>query len=869
MDQVKKMKLSSRSPLSLVVGSQPSSQLVSSLIGAQANLVILSDVQTGNSFSIPGYKNYREGGLQLSVHSQLSVERLGRTWGGGRVVWLAVTEPNILKIDGVTMNRVTLLGVVTELPVNGEQQLGSEAGTIKRQLSGESHVDTLLVMLGDSARFASQVQAILADSLEQQIKIPHHRELAILANSGVEYNVEVEERDMVTTIKQDKRFCNIFEQGFRTREELVDHMGSQKYQKAKLYKYYQLNKSKLLKRSHELGLEITVENADAGVEDGMEEEGVITIVAKPNEVKTLKIKLRNAREPEGAEETNPSNPRGIILDRFGVFGKEDGVFRFEDAKGLVRGTKLRLKYERSMRVTVKASSSQIGHYRVPVLVGFYHEVHSQTQYDNVGNPAHVLQHMGLELLLKVQTDEMRELRPRAPFVAKKKAMPWRVNNTVPGTRLEYDESLDLLPKTVALDNFDIGKIRHKVIDSNFQAFDDPQPAERAELDRCLKLLEDSRAEENYRERWQLLLHCEEKQLQTDIRHYDMSGVVLTKTNNNLFSLTVPGLEENRPSVMKGDKILVKLSSDQARDYEGFVHQIQEQNVLIGFGAPFRNNFVRNMKFDVRFTLSRFPLRNMHRAVSLVGASPHLMRTLYPSQDGLATEFSLPEVRCYNRNIEENPQQLAAVQHILAGSSGLCPYLVFGPPGTGKTVTLVEGIKQLVRQGGNVKILASAPSNTAADLITDRLLGHLNKRDVLRIHAVSRVVSSIPARVLAVSNVDGDKVRYPRLEELMRFKVIVTTLVNAGRLVTAKFPADHFSHIVMDETGQATEPEAAIALSGLLGLKAKLVMAGDPKQLGPVIRSVIAAKHGLTISLLERMMEMELYSRDASGQYNNR
>ena len=675
---------------------------------------------------------------------------------------------------------------------------------------------------------------------------------------------------MVTTIKQDKRYCNIFEQGFRTREELVDHMGSQKYQRAKLYKYYQLNKSKLLKRSHELGLEITVVDANDGVEDGKEEEGVVTIVAKPNQEKTLKIQLRNAREPEGAEERNPSNPKGVILDRFGVFGKEDGVFRFEDQKGLVRGTKLRLKYDKKMKVTVKASSSQIGHYRVPVLVGFYHEVHSQTQYDNVGNSAHVLQHMGLELLLKVQTDEMRELRPKAPFVSKKKAMPWRVTNTVPGTRLEYDESLDLLPKAVALEHFDIGKIRHKVIDSNFQAFDDSQPAERAELDRCVKLLEDSRAEENYKERWQLLLHCEEKQLQTDIRHYDMSGVVLTRTNNNLFSLTVPGLEENRPSVMKGDKILVKLSSsDQARDYEGFVHEIQEQNVRIGFGGPFRSNFVPNMKFDVRFTLSRFPLRNMHRAVSLVGASPHLMKALYPSQDGLATEFSLPVVRCYNRNIEENPQQLAAVQHILAGSSGLCPYLVFGPPGTGKTVTLVEGIKQLVRQGGNVKILASAPSNTAADLITDRLLGHLNKREVLRVHASSRVVSNIPAKVKEVSNVDGDKVRYPRLEELMKFKVIVTTLVTAGKLVTAQFPADHFSHIVMDETGQATEPEAAVALSGLLGLKARLVMAGDPKQLGPVIRSVIAAKHGLTVSLLERMMEMELYSRDASGQYNNR
>merc|ERR1719483_1192279 len=39
------------------------------------------------------------------------------------------------------------------------------------------------------------------------------------------------------------------------------------------------------------------------------------------------------------------------------------------------------------------------------------------------------------------------------------------------------------------------------------------------------------------------------------------------------------------------------------------------------------------------------------------------------------------------------------------------------------------------------------------------------------------------------------------------------------------------------------------------------MAGDPKQLGPVIRSNMSLKHGLNISLLERLMAMELYSKD--------
>jgi len=47
---------------------------------------------------------------------------------------------------------------------------------------------------------------------------------------------------------------------------------------------------------------------------------------------------------------------------------------------------------------------------------------------------------------------------------------------------------------------------------------------------------------------------------------------------------------------------------------------------------------------------------------------------------------------YDRDL--NSEQRKAVKKILSGSSRPAPYLVFGPPGTGKTVTLVEAIKQV-------------------------------------------------------------------------------------------------------------------------------------------------------------------------------
>merc|ERR1719334_2908201 len=64
--------------------------------------------------------------------------------------------------------------------------------------------------------------------------------------------------------------------------------------------------------------------------------------------------------------------------------KDEPVFQLEDERGLVtKGTKLRLKYDKKMKVSVKASSSQIGHYRVPVIVGFYHEMHSDQKRDMI------------------------------------------------------------------------------------------------------------------------------------------------------------------------------------------------------------------------------------------------------------------------------------------------------------------------------------------------------------------------------------------------------------------------------------------------------------------------------------------------------
>ncbi|XP_005953714.1 putative helicase mov-10-B.1 isoform X2 [Haplochromis burtoni] len=80
---------------------------------------------------------------------------------------------------------------------------------------------------------------------------------------------------------------------------------------------------------------------------------------------------------------------------------------------------------------------------------------------------------------------------------------------------------------------------------------------------------------------------------------------------------------------------------------------------------------------------------------------------------------------------------------------------------------------------------------------------------------------------------------------MTYKIMVTTLFTAGRFVSGDIPAEHFTHVFIDEAGHAVETECIIPLAGLLDATAgQVVLAGDPKQLGPILRSPYALKYGM-------------------------
>ncbi|GCB60273.1 hypothetical protein scyTo_0009148 [Scyliorhinus torazame] len=215
----------------------------------------------------------------------------------------------------------------------------------------------------------------------------------------------------------------------------------------------------------------------------------------------------------------------------------------------------------------------------------------------------------------------------------------------------------------------------------------------------------------------------------------------------------------------------------------------------------------------------------------------------------------------------NEYQKSAVTRILSGECRPTPYILFGPPGTGKTVTILEAILQIHFTLPDSRILACAPSNSAADLLCLRLhdSNFLKHGDMVRVNATCRPGEYIPEIVQLYSK-DGED-----LWDAARYRIIISTCSTAGLFYQIGLRPGHFTHVFVDEAGQASEPECLIPLLLLSEEDGQIVLAGDPMQLGPIIKSRIATAYGLSVSLLERLMTRPSYSRDETfgtfGSYN--
>ena len=234
----------------------------------------------------------------------------------------------------------------------------------------------------------------------------------------------------------------------------------------------------------------------------------------------------------------------------------------------------------------------------------------------------------------------------------------------------------------------------------------------------------------------------------------------------------------------------------------------------------------------------------------------------------------------------NNSQRDAIQAVIANDSLT---IVHGPPGTGKTTTMVEAIQQLVNKGE--KVLVSAPSNTAVDHIAKALVARGIK--LLRVGNTSKVDEILypftaegkmenskeqkdikqlrkraeefrrmalkykrhfgkaerEQRNLLFKEVKNIRQEIKKIQVYQEEKMFDQAQVIAGTpigIYDAGCKPGSFDTLVIDEAGQCMEPLAWC----IIPLAKKWVLAGDHHQLPPTILSFQAAQQGLRHSILD-------------------
>ena len=263
----------------------------------------------------------------------------------------------------------------------------------------------------------------------------------------------------------------------------------------------------------------------------------------------------------------------------------------------------------------------------------------------------------------------------------------------------------------------------------------------------------------------------------------------------------------------------------------------------------------------------------------------LMRVLFGlSSSAAADPSTVNDIQFVDPSL--NDSQKHAIKFALSSSEIA---LIHGPPGTGKTHTLIELILQMLKQ--NLRILVCGPSNISVDNIVERLAPH--RIPIVRLGHPARLLPSVLNHSLEVLTTTSEaaaivqdvrkemdskqasirktrngrerraiygELKGLRKEYREREAKCVDSLVSGSKVVLAtlhgaggfQLRTQQFDVVIIDEASQALEAQCWIPLFSAR----KAVLAGDHLQLPPTVKS-LNAKKDLQTKIVAAALDEEL------------